>query len=138
MADEMGRNPLTSPPAPDFHSFRIPLSLEAIPLTMEEYYGRDVVSDKEIAIEWSRIPHFYNAFYVYKYATGLTVAVNIVKKLLAGEEGFAEKYIRFLSSGGSKPPIELLDELGIQLTKKAPFNVFIDEFKESLDAIRKL
>ena len=104
----------------------------------EEYYGRDVVSDKEIAIEWSRIPHFYNAFYVYKYATGLTVAVNIVKKLLAGEEGFAEKYIRFLSSGGSKPPIELLDELGIQLTKKAPFNVFIDEFKEALDAIRKL
>ena len=104
----------------------------------EEYYGRDVVNDPEIAIEWARIPHFYNAFYVYKYSTGLTVAVNIAKKLLSGEEGFAEKYIRFLSSGGSKPPIELLDELGIELTKKVPFSVFMDEFKETLDAIKGL
>ena len=104
----------------------------------EEYYGRDVVNDPEIAIEWARIPHFYNAFYVYKYSTGLTVAVNIAKKLLSGEEGFAKKYIRFLSSGGSKPPIELLDELGIELTKKVPFSVFMDEFKETLDAIKGL
>ena len=93
---------------------------------------------KFLRLRRTRIPHFYNAFYVYKYSTGLTVAVNIAKKLLSGEEGFAEKYIKFLSSGGSKPPIELLDELGIELTKKVPFSVFMDEFKETLDAIKGL
>lgn len=104
----------------------------------KEYYGRDVVRDKEIAMEWARVPHFYNAFYVYKYATGITVAVNIVNKLLSGEEGFAEKYIDFLSAGGSEPPIELLDKLGIRLRQKKPFNDFIEEMKTALEELKAL
>ena len=71
------------------------------PLTAENmsankaYYGSGVVHDKDIEIEWARIPHFYNAFYVYKYATGLTTAVNIVNKLLT-EEGYLEKYLKLI------------------------------------------
>ena len=89
-------------------------------------------------MEWARVPHFYNAFYVYKYATGITVAVNIVNKLLSGEEGFAEKYIDFLSAGGSEPPIELLDKLGIRLRQKKPFNDFIEEMKTALEELKAL
>ena len=102
------------------------------------YYGCDVVHDKQIALEWARIPHFYTAFYVYKYATGLTVAVNIASRILAGEEGFVEKYKEFLSSGGSDYPLDILGKLGIDLEKKAPFYYALDEFTAALEELRSL
>ena len=100
------------------------------------YYGRDVIHDDEIASEWARIPHFYNAFYVYKYATGITVAVNIVSRILSGEKGFVEKYREFLSAGGSAYPLEILSGLGIDLEKKAPFYTALDEFKATLEELK--
>ena len=102
------------------------------------YYGRDVVHDEQIALEWARIPHFYTAFYVYKYATGLTVAVNVASRILAGEEGFVEKYKKFLSAGGSDYPLNILSELGIDLEKKAPFLAALDEFTAALEELKSL
>ena len=84
----------------------------------------------------ARIPHFYNAFYVYKYATGITVAVNIVSRILSGEKGFVEKYREFLSAGGSAYPLEILSGLGIDLEKKAPFYTALDEFKATLEELK--
>ncbi len=100
----------------------------------KKYYGKSVVSDKEIAYEWARIPHFYSAFYVYKYATGIISAVTIADKILKKEDGAVENYIKFLSSGASDTPINLLRITGVDLETDEPFNramkVFDDTLKE--------
>ena len=98
------------------------------------YYGNGVIHDKDIEIEWARIPHFYNAFYVYKYATGLTTAVNIVNKLLT-EEGYLDKYIKFLSTGGSLYPLPTIEIADIDLKSSAPFEFAMSEFKKTLDEL---
>ncbi len=101
------------------------------------YYGNGVVHDEEIQYEWARIPHFYNAFYVYKYATGLTTAVNIVNKLLT-EEGYLAKYLKFLSTGGSLYPLPTIEIAGVDLKSKEPFEVAMNEFKNTLEELLKL
>lgn len=101
------------------------------------YYGQAVIHDPEIAYEWSRIPHFYTAFYVYKYATGLTSAVNIAHKILT-EDGYVDKYFKFLSAGGSLRPLEILKLADVDLTAKAPFDVAIEEFRSTLAELKKL
>jgi len=98
------------------------------------YYGSGVVHDKDIEIEWARIPHFYNAFYVYKYATGLTTAVNIVNKLLT-EEGYLDKYLKFLSTGGSLYPLPTIEIADVDLKSKEPFDFAMSEFKKTLDEL---
>lgn len=101
------------------------------------YYGSGVIHDKDIEIEWARIPHFYNAFYVYKYATGLTTAVNIVNKLLT-EEGYLDKYLQFLSTGGSLYPLPTIEIAGVDLKSSEPFEFAMGEFKNTLDELVKL
>jgi oligoendopeptidase F len=101
------------------------------------YYGPGVIHDKDIEIEWARIPHFYNAFYVYKYATGLTTAVNIVNKLLT-EEGYLEKYLKFLSTGGSLYPLPTIEIADVDLKSKEPFEFAMGEFKKTLDELLKI
>lgn len=101
------------------------------------YYGNGVVHDKDIEIEWARIPHFYNAFYVYKYATGLTTAVNIVNKLLT-EENYLEKYLKFLSTGGSLYPLPTIEIAGVDLKSKEPFEFAMGEFKNTLEELLTL
>ena len=103
----------------------------------KQYYGPGVIHDDQIAIEWARIPHFYNAFYVYKYATGLTTAVNIVNKLL-NEEGYVEKYLKFLSIGGSMYPIENIKVADVDLTSSEPFDYAMNEFKRTLEELLTL
>ena len=98
------------------------------------YYGNGVIHDKDIEIEWARIPHFYNAFYVYKYATGLTTAVNIVNKLLT-EEGYVDKYLKFLSTGGSLYPLPTIEIADVDLKSSAPFEFAMSEFKKTLDVL---
>ena len=100
----------------------------------EAYYGKGVIHDKDIEIEWARIPHFYNAFYVYKYATGLTTAVNIVNKLLT-EEGYIEKYLKFLSTGGSLYPLPTIEIADVDLKSMEPFDFAMSEFKKTLDEL---
>ena len=104
----------------------------------KKYYGDDVIHDDFIRYEWSRIPHFYNAFYVYKYATGLTTAVNIVKKILSKEQGFTQKYMQFLKSGGNDFPLNIIEKLGINLKGKRPYQVAMNEFEKTLDKLERM
>lgn len=103
----------------------------------KKYYGDSVVTDENISYEWVRIPHFYRAFYVYKYATGLTCAINIANRILT-EEGFVDKYKKFLSAGGSMYPTEILSIVDIDLTKKTPFVNAMKEFGEVLAELKKM
>lgn len=122
---------------------------QGIPLTEEEfsstyyelnklYYGDDVVSDELIRYEWERIPHFYTSFYVYKYATGLAAAIAIVSKLLEGDEGFRDKYLEFLSSGGSDYPLDILKKLGIDMTTSEAIEKAMEMFDNKLNELIKL
>jgi oligoendopeptidase F len=102
------------------------------------YYGEGIVHDEQIAYEWARIPHFYNSFYVYKYATGIISAISIVRSILNKEEGAVERYFTFLRSGGKTDPVTILQGAGIDLTTKAPFEAAIQEFKDTLEEFKRL
>ena len=99
----------------------------------KKYYGRSVCHDGNIKYEWSRIPHFYRAFYVYKYATGIISALAICDRILSGEKGAKEDYFNFLSSGGSDGPVELLKIAGVDLSTKQPFEKAFKVFSDTLD-----
>ena len=101
------------------------------------YYGKNVVSDKQIAWEWARIPHFYRSFYVYKYATGLTSAVSIARGILSGGEKQKEGYMKFLSAGGSMPPVEILKLAGVDLTTEVPFENAMREMADTLGLLKR-
>ncbi len=106
-----------------------PLSAELLCEEYEKlnnfYHGKKIKQIPEMKYEWARIPHFYDSFYVYKYATGFISAIKISNKIL-NEKGFAQKYIKFLSSGCSKDPISLLKIADCDLTDE---NTFDDAFK---------
>lgn len=104
----------------------------------KKYYGDAVVSDPEIAYEWARIPHFYRAFYVYKYATGIISAVSIAERIYSEGAPAVEDYFRFLSSGGSDSPVELLKLAGVDLTKADAFNAAMDSFRSALAEFESL
>ncbi len=99
----------------------------------KKYYGRSVISKGHIQYEWARIPHFYRAFYVYKYATGIISALAICDRILSGEKGATDDYFKFLSSGGSDGPVELLKIAGVDLTSKKPFEKAFKVFSDTLD-----
>ena len=103
-----------------------------------KYYGPDVNYDDHIAIEWARIPHFYSAFYVYKYATGYSAATAISKKILEEGQPAAENYIRFLKSGGSDYPVELLKLAGVDMSTPEPIEAAMATFEDLLDELERL
>jgi oligoendopeptidase F len=98
-----------------------------------KYFGDAVVSDEPIASEWSRIPHFYRAFYVYKYATGYSAATAIAKRLLEDGAGARNDYIAFLKTGESDDPIELLKIAGVDMSGPAPVERAMDAFEALVD-----
>ena len=102
------------------------------------YYGDDVVIDPEIAMEWARIPHFYTAFYVYQYATGYSAAIALSRRILNEGKPAVDDYIRFLSSGSSNYPIELLKSAGVDMSTKEPVNQALKLFEELLDQMEEL
>lgn len=104
----------------------------------KKYYGRSVVSDPEIAYEWARIPHFYTSFYVYKYATGIISAVSIAERIYNEGEAAVADYFKFLSSGGSDSPVELLKLAGVDLTKMDAFDACMASFKAALEGFEAL
>ena len=104
----------------------------------QAYYGEGIVHDKEIAYEWARIPHFYNAFYVYKYATGIISAISIVKRILTEGESAVKDYFEFLSSGSCTDPVSILQKAGVDLTGKAPFEAAMQEFEDTLNEFKRL
>ncbi len=103
-----------------------------------QYYGKDVVMDGEIAIEWARIPHFYYNFYVYQYATSFAASMALSKKILAEGEPAVKRYLKFLKGGCSKPPIELLKEAGVDMTAKEPICEALKAFGELIKEMEGL
>ena len=103
-----------------------------------KYYGDSVVSDPEIAYEWARIPHFYTSFYVYKYATGIISAVSIAERILSEGAPAVADYFRFLSSGGSDSPVELLKLAGVDLEKPDAYKRCMQSFKDALDEFEQI
>ena len=102
------------------------------------YYGDGIIHDEQIAYEWARIPHFYNAFYVYKYATGIISAISIVKRILTEGESAVQDYFTFLSSGGCEDPVSILKKAGVDLTTSAPFEAAMEEFSATLQEFKTL
>jgi len=120
-----------------------------VPLTEEElsntyydlnklYYGDNVVSDDLIRYEWSRIPHFYTPFYVYKYATGLSAALSIASRILDGDEKTKENYLEFLSSGGNNYPLEILKKVDVDMTTSKPIEEALSMFRDKLEELKEL
>lgn len=104
----------------------------------QKYYGEGVEIDKLIDMEWARISHFYNSFYVYKYATGFSSAVAISRAIREEGAGALSRYMEFLSSGGSDYPLELLKRVGVDLTSPAPVVSALEVFEKTLDDLEAL
>lgn len=102
------------------------------------YFGDEVVIDPQIDMEWARIPHFYTAFYVYQYATGFSAAIALSERILKEGKPAVEDYIRFLSSGSSNYPIELLKGAGVDMSTKEPVNQALSLFSQLLDQLEEL
>jgi oligoendopeptidase F len=102
------------------------------------YHGPEVVLDDEIALEWARIPHFYYNFYVYQYATGLAAALALSDQLLREGQSAVDRYLGFLSSGRSRPSIDLLRDAGVDMTSPAPIQAAMDRFDALLDELEAL
>ncbi len=103
----------------------------------EQYYGETCFMDPEIASEWMRIPHFYRAFYVYVYATGLCAAISLSRKNLEEGETAVKDYRKFLSAGCSVPPIEALKLAGIDMASPEPIRSALEVFKETVEKMHK-
>ena len=104
----------------------------------KQYYGSAVTHDRDIEIEWARIPHFYRSFYVYKYATGITAAIAIAERILKEGEPAVRDYFAFLSGGCSTDPVSLLKIAGVDLTDKRTFLAAMAEFEETLKEFETL
>jgi len=104
----------------------------------KKYFGEGVEVDKEIAMEWSRIPHFYNSFYVYKYATGFSAAIALSSQILKEGKPAVDRYINFLKSGGSDYPLELLKKAGVDLSTPEPIEAAMKHFEETLNELESL
>lgn len=104
----------------------------------QKYSGHNMISDKEIRYEWARIPHFYYDFYVYQYSTGLASACYIANNILNKKEGFLEKYLKFLSLGGSMDPTEELKEAGVDISKPEVIEEALNMFKETIEEFKKI
>ena len=119
-----------------------PLTLDRIRSLYRElldaYFGPKFVIDKQLELECLRIPHFYNAFYVYKYATGLAAAITLAKKVAEGEPGALTRYLGFLQGGSSKWPLDLLRDAGVDLEQPEPVAIALTRFGELVDELATL
>ena len=103
-----------------------------------EYFGKDCIIDEQIKYEWARIPHFYTPFYVYKYATGISAAIIIATNILAGKEGYVEKYKNMLKQGCTKKAVELLKMVDVDLEDINTYKGAIDFYRELTEKLKEL
>jgi len=103
-----------------------------------DYYGPALTVDEELASEWSRIPHFYTPFYVYKYATGYSAATAFASAILSGGEGAVQKYLGFLHAGGSDYSLNILKNAGVDLNTPQPVTVTLQKFAAKLAELKAL
>ncbi len=104
----------------------------------KKYFGPDMVSDDEIALEWARIPHFFYNYYVFQYATGFSAAVAIAEKILTEGEPAVKAYKQFLSAGSSKDPISVLKIAGVDMSTPEPVNSGLKLFGELVEEMAKI
>ncbi len=104
----------------------------------KKYYGEDVVVDREIAMEWARIPHFFYNFYVFQYATGFSAAVAIANRILREGQPAVDDYLKFLSSGSTMDPISLLKIAGVDMASPAPINDALKIFDDLISEMEAL
>ncbi len=104
----------------------------------EKYFGPEMVVDRQIDFEWSRIPHFYTPFYVYQYATGFSAAIAISSRILAGDREVLEGYFQFLKGGNSMPPIDLLKLCKVDMSTSLPVKEALGVFKQTLEEFKNL
>lgn len=102
------------------------------------YFGSEMEVDDYIALEWSRIPHFYTPFYVYQYATGFSAAQALSQKILNEGPKAVQNYLAFLKAGSSQDPIDLLKLAGVDMSSKEPIAQALEVFKETIQAFRDL
>jgi oligoendopeptidase F len=105
---------------------------------LETYFAENFVLDPQLELECLRIPHFYGAFYVYKYATGISAAVALAEKVLRGEPGAVDAYLDFLKSGGSKFPLETLRAAGVNMAISGPIESTLRLFERRLEELEQL
>lgn len=102
---------------------------------LQKYYGKDFTVDQLSKVGWSRIPHFYNSFYVYKYATGCSAAIAFSQDILSNG---ADNYLQFLKKGGSNYPLELLNQSGINLNGTKPIEKTTEKFNSLVNELEKI
>ena len=119
-----------------------PLTLERLQAEyhalLERYFGPGFALDDSLPLEGLRIPHFYHAFYVYKYATGISAAITLAKRVAEGGRKERERYLNFLKAGGSKFPLDLLRDAGVDLTKPEPVATAMARFKTLVTELEEL
>lgn len=102
------------------------------------YFGPNVVVDEDIKYEWARIPHFYTPYYVYQYATSLSISCYVALNIINKTPGFVEKYLEFLQSGGRDYPLEVLKIIDVDLKDTKVFESALKDFKNTLDEFKKI
>ena len=105
---------------------------------LQAYFGPEFVIDDPLQLECLRIPHFYRAFYVYKYATGLSAAIALSERVLSGGKPELDDYLSFLKGGCSKYPLDLLRDAGVDMTKPGPVETALDRFETLVEELDEL
>lgn len=103
-----------------------------------KYHGTEMTVDQDIEMEWARIPHFYNSFYVYKYATGFSAATSFSKQILDEGQPAVERYLGFLQSGGSDFSINILKKAGVDMSTPEPVRQAMEVFKSLIEQMEEL
>jgi oligoendopeptidase F len=105
---------------------------------LAKYFGPEFVLDEELALECFRIPHFYRAYYVYKYATGLSAAIALSQRVLDGGQAELEQYLGFLQGGCSKDPLDLLRDAGVDMSQPEPVETALKHFDSLVQQLDQL
>jgi len=108
----------------------------------QRYYGDGVISDPQIADEWTRIPHFYYDYYVYQYSTGFAAATTLAQRVLSGDDAKREAYLNYLKSGSSDLPLNVMKKAGVDMTQpdylQTAFKTFDDRLAEFSQLVHEL
>jgi len=119
-----------------------PLTVDSLKSTygnlLKDYFGPEFAIDEELPLECMRIPHFYRAFYVYKYATGLSAAIALSQRVINGGDKELQDYLSFLKGGCSKYPLDLLRDAGVDLEKPGPVDTALKRFASLVDELDEL
>ena len=105
---------------------------------LRRYHGEAVKIDELYTIEWAYIPHFYNSFYVYQYATSIAASSLLAEAILRGDKGARERYLKLISAGGSDYPYELVKAAGVDLATPEPYDALVKRMNRIMDEIEKI